>query len=242
MMDQENMSFDFTQPEEPVQESQTPETPAVEVESVTNIPAEYTHAERPSEKKKSKAGKMILCIASLAALVIVSCCGTAFAVSTYWKNRSLDNNAQMQKEIDRMQSQVNALQGLSGSVVIPTEGLTPGQVYATNVQAVVAISNQGITTNIYGQVSKTASMGSGFIISTDGLVVTNYHVIEGANQVSIITADEEEHKATVVGYDKTNDVALLRQRALIIRQLSWATATSCEWATRSWPSVTPWAN
>lgn len=213
MMDQENMSFDFTQPEDPVQEAQTPETPAVEVESVTNIPAEYTHAEPPSEKKKSKAGKIILCIASLAALVIVSCCGTAFAVSTYWKNRSLDNNAQMQKEIDRMQSQVNALQGLSGSVVIPTEGLTPGQVYATNVQAVVAISNQGITTNIYGQVSQTASSGSGFIISEDGYVVSNYHVVEGASKLSVITADGTEYPATLVGSDSASDVAVLKIEA-----------------------------
>lgn len=213
MMDQENMSFDFTQPEEPVQEAQTPETPAVEAESATNIPAEYTQAEPPSEKKKSKAGKMILCIASLAALVIVSCCGTAFAVSTYWKNRSLDNNAQMQKEIDRMQSQVNALQGLSGSVVIPTEGLTPGQVYATNMQAVVAISNQGITTNIYGQVSQTASSGSGFIISEDGYVVSNYHVVEDASKLSVITADGTEYPATLVGSDSASDVAVLKIEA-----------------------------
>lgn len=52
-------------------------------------------------------------------------------------------------------------------------------------------------------------LGSGFIISTDGLIVTNNHVIDGATSVTVKFADGSEHDATVVGTDPLTDIALL---------------------------------
>ncbi|MEP5758649.1 MAG: trypsin-like peptidase domain-containing protein [Litoreibacter sp.] len=52
-------------------------------------------------------------------------------------------------------------------------------------------------------------VGSGFIISDDGLIVTNHHVIDGAAQVTIKMADGEEFEATVIGSDPLTDIALL---------------------------------
>ena len=171
--------------------------------------------------KKKRTGKALVIVISIVAAVLLLVNVVALAA-----NVSLQESVEAQKErneklkgrIEDLEDQVGKLEGQGGVVSGPsTPGqavadglLTPQQVYAMNVKAVVAVSSQAIQTNIYGQVSKTASMGSGFIISADGLVVTNYHVIKGANQVSIITSDEEEHKATVVGYDETNDVALLK--------------------------------
>jgi serine protease Do len=54
------------------------------------------------------------------------------------------------------------------------------------------------------------SVGSGFIISSDGYVITNAHVVDGADEVSIKLADRREFKAKVVGTDKRTDVALLK--------------------------------
>ncbi len=51
--------------------------------------------------------------------------------------------------------------------------------------------------------------GSGFIISDDGLIVTNHHVIEGAETVTIKLADGTRHDATVIGSDPLTDIALL---------------------------------
>ena len=51
--------------------------------------------------------------------------------------------------------------------------------------------------------------GSGFVIDDEGHVVTNHHVIEGASTVSVVTADGDEHSATVVGSDSSTDIALL---------------------------------
>jgi S1-C subfamily serine protease len=53
-------------------------------------------------------------------------------------------------------------------------------------------------------------MGSGAIISKDGLVVTNYHVIEDVSEFSITTNDNKEYAAKVLGYDEERDIALLR--------------------------------
>ncbi|WP_346426037.1 trypsin-like peptidase domain-containing protein [Thioclava sp. JM3] len=52
-------------------------------------------------------------------------------------------------------------------------------------------------------------LGSGFIISSDGLIVTNNHVIDGATTVTVKFDDGSEHEATVVGADRLTDIALL---------------------------------
>lgn len=52
-------------------------------------------------------------------------------------------------------------------------------------------------------------LGSGFIISADGLIVTNNHVIDGATTVTVKFADGSEHEATVIGTDPLTDIALL---------------------------------
>ncbi len=52
-------------------------------------------------------------------------------------------------------------------------------------------------------------LGSGFIISSDGMIVTNNHVIDGATTITVKFADGTEHEATVVGADPMTDIALL---------------------------------
>ena len=57
------------------------------------------------------------------------------------------------------------------------------------------------------------SLGSGFIISADGEILTNAHVVDGADQIIVKLADNTEKVATLVGLDKATDVALLRIEA-----------------------------
>jgi serine protease Do len=54
------------------------------------------------------------------------------------------------------------------------------------------------------------SQGSGFILSADGYLITNAHVVEGADEVNVRLSDRREFKAKVIGSDKRTDVALLR--------------------------------
>jgi serine protease Do len=54
------------------------------------------------------------------------------------------------------------------------------------------------------------AQGSGFIVSSDGVILTNAHVVENANEVTVKTSDHREFKAKVLGSDKTSDIAVLK--------------------------------
>ena len=182
----------------------------------------------PPKKKKSggKIWKTVLACVLVAALVVGGCGATAFLVNEYWEDRWDDNSEKTADVLQAMNDKINDLQeqikdnsftgngnSVSGTPNTTVDGgLTPGQVYAQNVDAVVAISNQA-TTNNYGQVTQTASSGSGFIISEDGYVVTNYHVAEGATKLTVILNNNTEYNAALVGYDSANDVAVLKIEA-----------------------------
>ncbi|NCN89872.1 MAG: trypsin-like serine protease, partial [Gallionella sp.] len=63
------------------------------------------------------------------------------------------------------------------------------------------------------QQRESRSLGSGFIISADGYVLTNAHVVDRADKITVRLTDKREFKATVVGSDKRTDVALLKIEA-----------------------------
>ena len=89
------------------------------------------------------------------------------------------------------------------------KSLSPKEVYAMNVNACVGIATQ-ITTNVWGQVASASASGSGFILTSDGYVVTNNHVVSGATSVTVKLYNGDEYDAEIVGTDEMNDVALLK--------------------------------
>ena len=58
--------------------------------------------------------------------------------------------------------------------------------------------------------SESRSLGSGFIISHDGYILTNAHVVEAADEINVKFTDKREFKAKVIGADKRTDVALIK--------------------------------
>ena len=67
-----------------------------------------------------------------------------------------------------------------------------------------------INTNYFGYKTTAAASGSGFIITSNGYIVTNYHVIENASEIKVTTYDNESYEAELVGYDESNDIAVLK--------------------------------
>ena len=181
----------------------------------TPQPEEYT---RPKKRKKSRAGRRILAAVLTVALVAGSCAFTAWRVNSRWEDRMTQMASQVDAQITGLQEQLAELEkvqtgvSVSGSPMATAEGLSPSQVYAMNVNSVVAISNQS-TTNVWGQVSETAASGTGFIISEDGYILSNYHVVEGAQRLTVITYMGTEYQARLMGYDEMNDVAVLKVEA-----------------------------
>ena len=189
---------------------------------VPPIPPQYPPV-KPKKEKKAKSGKVwkgILAAALSLAVVAGSCGITAALVNKSWENRmdSFEDSVevrlnQMQEKVDAAKAAADAAGGnsISGTVSLGN-GLTPGQVYAKNVQSVVLISCQ-IQSSNFGQVIKGESFGSGFILTENGYVVTNAHVVEGASAITVSTHAGEEMEAKLVGSDTTNDVAVLKVEA-----------------------------
>jgi Do/DeqQ family serine protease len=76
------------------------------------------------------------------------------------------------------------------------------------------------------QEERKTSLGSGVIVSSDGLVVTNNHVIEHARQIAVTTSDRKRHKVTLVGSDPVTDIAVLRIDGRALPALAWGDSSS----------------
>ena len=88
--------------------------------------------------------------------------------------------------------------------------LTAAEVYAQNVNSTVGITTEIITTNWWGYQSTAAAAGSGFILTDNGYILTNYHVIENANTITVAMYDGKTYSAELIGFDASNDIAVLK--------------------------------
>ena len=176
---------------------------------------------KPKKAKNPNAAKVWKRILSavLALAVIAGACSiTAVIVNNRWEDRmdrfedSMEARLEkMQKELDGAKLTIGGGNSVSGTVG-NGEGLTPGQVYARNVQSVVLITSE-VKSNTFGQMVVGSSFGSGFIVSENGYVVTNAHVVDGATSIKVTTHAGDELTAKLVGSDTTNDVAVLKVEA-----------------------------
>lgn len=177
---------------EPVE--QTVPTQDAQPEPIADVPVM-----RPVKKRHNG-----LKIASLA--LVCSLLGGAIGAGAVWAVQSGSVATTEIAVSDRQATQVAVTQVSSGSAMSDEE------VYASNVDSVVSI-NTSATTNYFGQTVETASSGSGFIITTDGYIVTNYHVIEDSSSVAVTLCNNETYDATIIGYDEDYDLAVLKIEA-----------------------------
>ena len=92
------------------------------------------------------------------------------------------------------------------------EAMSAAEVYAATVNSTVGITTS-VTTNYLGYETQAAAAGSGFIITEDGYLLTNYHVVEGSNSITVTLYDGSSYAAELVGYDASNDIAVLKIEA-----------------------------
>ena len=90
--------------------------------------------------------------------------------------------------------------------------LTPAEVYAQNVNSTVGITT-AITTNFWGYTTTSAASGSGFILTEDGYILTNHHVIENSDSITVTLYDGTTYDAQLIGYDASLDTAVLKVEA-----------------------------
>jgi putative serine protease PepD len=97
---------------------------------------------------------------------------------------------------------------------LATGGLTPSELYTKTSPGVVDIDVSGTTSSGnsgfgFGGTQQTQAEGSGFVIDSKGDIVTNFHVVDGANSITVNFKDGTHAKATLVGSDPTTDIAVV---------------------------------
>ena len=165
------------------------------------VEVKNTFNEEPSKEKKKKRrnGKGIAKYIALA-LICSLCGGVIGSGVTYFVTGKnvIDNSSGNTVTVDPV------------SFATDSTALSAAEIYQKVAPAVVMVSTKTIqTVNGWFQ-QESEGMGSGFIINTDGYILTNYHVIDGANEVTVTLSDGNEVTASVVNYDSDQDVAMIK--------------------------------
>ena len=149
-------------------------------------------------KKKKKSGKTAITVVIVIIIALLS--GMAGSGITYYMVGKQDN-----KNGETNQNNYSTQSFKSDSE------MTTQEVFKKVAPSVVIVSTKGLMQNGYIP-QEVEGIGSGFIINEDGDILTNYHVVEGAQEVTVTLSTGKEYKAKVVNYDQNQDVALIRMQ------------------------------
>ena len=156
-------------------------------------------------EKKPKKKKTGLRIAALLLACVVLGGGAGVGGAALYARINQPETVIYEGERPQVQTMVNSNDG---------QPMTAEQLYAANLASCVGIT-VNTTVNIFGQTTTSAASGSGFVLTQDGYIVTNYHVIEDAAEDSSVTievsfANGDKYTAKLVGGEQDNDVAIIK--------------------------------
>ena len=174
---------------------------------VPNATSEYRFVPEPKKKRKKMPWGAILIVA-LCCSVLGGAIGAGGAL--FVQNLQAETaEAVSQQDISYIMQGVRENSVIEMVEVETGKLMTPAEVYAANVNSTVGITTS-VTTNFWGYQSTSAASGSGFIISDDGYILTNFHVIEDSSSISVSMYNGDSYEATLIGYDESNDIAVLK--------------------------------
>ena len=143
--------------------------------------------------KKALIVTFIICIFVSAALGV----GGYMLASMIWGNSSANSSSQLSA------TNYNLAKATGSKLSIQ-------EIIAKNANSVVEIRTESVSTDSFMQQYVTEGAGSGVIIQSDGYIVTNNHVIDGATKITITLHNDKEYSATLVATDSLTDIAVLK--------------------------------
>ncbi|MBE6028076.1 MAG: PDZ domain-containing protein [Clostridiales bacterium] len=152
---------------------------------------------RPKEKKYVTRGALVACM--IATMLVSSVLGGMIGGTLSRVNTESGRATRDDSELSQLD-----LGDATGS------DLTVSQIVDKNENAVVEIVVSGTAQNMWGQMQLVQGAGSGVIVSDDGYIATNYHVIQGANKVEVTLHNGKTYTARIIGSDPTNDIAVIK--------------------------------
>ncbi|MDY5008744.1 S1C family serine protease [Candidatus Allofournierella merdipullorum] len=179
----------------------TPGEPSGQMPGDGGMPGTPVGGGEPPRKKRG-TGKKVL--AGVLALVLVAAVSFGGGFAGYLVASKNGGQAVMYQAAPS--GSATSTSSSTGSLADVASSVSP---------SVVVVTTEQIVTNNYfwGGQQVLSGAGSGVILTTDGYIVTNYHVVEGAQQVTVTLHDDSTYTATVVGSDQQSDIALLKIEA-----------------------------
>ena len=174
----------------------------------------YSPYTAPKSEKKKRTGLKIAALAVCCSLLggIVGA-GGALLGSQYLDEQKAAAEAEEQADnATTMLVGSRETQAVDLAQIDTSKEMTTAEVYAQNVNSTVGITTS-ITTNYWGYQTTSAASGSGFIITEDGYILTNYHVVQSSDSITITMYDGTAYDAVLVGYDESLDTAVLKVEA-----------------------------
>ena len=168
--------------------------------------------EQHPQKKRGGAGKVVALL--LACALVGGASGVGASLLTGSRQTTAQTETAAQPEASSSTGTTlfegqRETEALTVAHVDTSRELTAAEVYAENVNSTVGITTS-ITTNYWGYQTQSAAAGSGFILTADGYILTNYHVVEDSNSITVSLYDGSSYDAKLIGYDENNDIAVLK--------------------------------
>ena len=153
----------------------------------------YNFQEPPVKVKKKRGFNKTIA----AVIVCTLCSGFIGSVVTYL---ALKDNLKETKTINVNPSKFDT----------KSEALSATEAYNKVAPAAVVVSTKSVTQGYFMHTQEVEGIGSGFIINEEGYILTNYHVIQGAQEISVTLSNDVTTTAQVVNYDENQDVAMIK--------------------------------
>jgi S1-C subfamily serine protease len=116
----------------------------------------------------------------------------------------------------------------AGSEALDAEEQNNISVYRKNIASVVNITSRVMTFDFFYGLVPQEGQGSGFVIDKEGHILTNYHVIAEARQVEVTLHNRKKYKATIVGTDKSHDLAIVQIKAPDLQPMTLGDSTNLQ--------------
>ena len=172
--------------------------------------------QQPPKPKKKGTGKRVVSTLLVIALVLCSCLATGLTVGHIMHKENMTLKLYINEKLQLIEDRLEKLEGVGegvGPLDKPEGNLTASEIYEKNIRSVVAINCTATVNGGFGQIYQSSSAGSGFVLTQDGYVVTNHHVIEGATKITVTFEDGTEYSAKLIGSDASSDIALVKINA-----------------------------
>lgn len=196
--------------------------------------------EQHPQKKRGGAGKVVALL--LACALVGGASGVGASLLTGSRQTTAQTETAAQPEASSSTGTTlfegqRETEALTVAHVDTSRELTAAEVYAENVNSTVGITTS-ITTNYWGYQTQSAAAGSGFILTADGYILTNYHVVEDSNSITVSLYDGSSYDAKLIGYDENNDIAVLKIDATGLQPVVLGSSDDLHVGDQSSPSAT----